>query len=325
MRPCHLDRHLSALSNSGRPVRLGGANMTEGDSMTEATLLLDDLIIGESPRWHDGRLWFCNWGARQIVAVGADGRSEVIPLDPAVDPHSIEWLPDGRLLVVAKGDEVQHRLLRQEHDGDVVLHADLGDLPAGLNEIVVDGRGNIYFNGIGFDFLTFMKSMDPADHRPLHERPGYAPGFIAVITPDGTVRRVGGDVAFPNGMAVTPDNRTLIVAESFARCLTAYDIEPDGGLSNRRVWAGDVGPDGICIDADGAVWTSTGGTTAIRVREGGEILDRVELDRWPFALMLGGDTLYIMAAHFNPMDPFGGPHTGQVLTAPAPARHVGWP
>jgi sugar lactone lactonase YvrE len=295
---------------------------------SEARLLLDDLILVESPRWHDGRLWFCHWGAGQVIAVDADGGSEVVPLDPAVDPHTIGWLPDGRLLVVPKNATPQRRLLRQEPDGTMVPHADLTGLPSGFNELVVDGRGNIYVNGADFDFLAFMKDLDPADTRPLQERPGYAPGYIALIRPDGTAVPVVGDIAFPNGMAITPDNGTLIISESFARCLTAFDIAPDGTLSNRRVWAAGLGPDGICLDADGAVWTADGGTAAVRVREGGEILDRVELDRWPFALMLGGPdgrTLFILAAHWNPAEPFGGARTGRVLAAPAPAPKVGWP
>jgi sugar lactone lactonase YvrE len=120
--------------------------------MSESRVLLDDLIIGESPRWHDGRLWFCNWGAGELIAVDAGGKSEVIALDPAVDPHSIEWLPDGRLLIVPKSADPATRLLRQEPDGTVVPHADLSGLPSGFNEIVVDGRGNIYVNGADFDF-----------------------------------------------------------------------------------------------------------------------------------------------------------------------------
>jgi sugar lactone lactonase YvrE len=297
--------------------------------MTTSTVLLDDLILVESPRWHEGRLWFCHWGAGEIIAVTPGGERETVPLDPAVDPHTIGWLPDGRLLVIPKEAEPHRRLLRQEPDGTLVPHADLAALPGGCNELVVDGRGNAYVNGVGFDFLAFMKNLDRTDPRPLTERPGYVPGFIALIRPDGTVLPVAGDMAFPNGMAVTPDNRTLIVSESFTGRLTAFDIAADGTLSGRRIFAeGGLGPDGICLDADGAVWTSNGGTEAVRVAEGGRILDRVELDRSPFALMLGGDdgrTLFILAARWSPQDPFGGERTGQVRTAPAPARHVGWP
>ena len=194
--------------------------------------LLSDLVIGESPRWHEGRLWFAHWGTGEIVAVDPEGRSAVVGQGPPGLGWSIDWLPDGRLLVTGAG------LMRQEPDGSMVAHADLSGLGVGgFNEIVVDGRGNVYVNG-GVDF---------------HPDEGNAPGIIALVTPDGSVRRVADGIAFPNGMAVTPDNSTLIVAESFAGRLTAFDIAADGSLSNRRAWAEGVGPDGICIDAEGAI------------------------------------------------------------------------
>jgi sugar lactone lactonase YvrE len=287
-------------------------------SPAEAQLLLSDLVIGESPRWHENRLWFANWGAGEIVAVDLAGRSEVVGQGPPGLGWSIDWLPDGRLLITGEG------LMRREPDGEVVMHADLSALGVdGFNEIVVDGRGNIYVNG-GNDF-------EPG--------PGEPPGIIALVTPDGSVRRVADGIAFPNGMAVTPDNSTLIVAESFARRLTAFDIAADGGLSNRRVWADGVGPDGICMDAEGAVWTGVGGfgdNLVGRVRDGGEVADRVQLDMPCFACMVGGDdgrTLFMLTADWrvedDPADNMArlteGPRTGQVLTAPAPAPRAGWP
>lgn len=294
--------------------------------MNEPKVLLSDLVVGESPRWHDGRLWFCNWGAHEIIAVTPDGRAEVVLRDAEVDPHSIAWLPDGRMLIVPKNTE-RGRLLRREPDGEIVPHADLSGLPSGFNEILVDGRGNIYVNGADFDFLSFIADLDPADERPLHHRPGFVPGFIALITPDGGSRVVAGDIAFPNGMVVSPDNRTLIISESFAGALTAFDVDARGGLSGRRVWADGLGPDGITMDTDGAVWTNSGDTDCVRVAEGGEILDRVEFERSPFACMLGGPdrrTLFVVAAVWDPQDPFGG-RTGQLLAVPAPAGGAGWP
>ncbi|ADD39945.1 SMP-30/gluconolactonase/LRE family protein [Stackebrandtia nassauensis] len=294
--------------------------------MDEPKVVLSDLVVGESPRWHEGRLWFCNWGAHEIIAVDPDGNAEVVLRDAEVDPHSIDWLPDGRMLIVPKNTE-RGRLLRREPNGDIVSHADLSGLPSGFNEIVVDGRGNVYVNGADFDFLSFISTLDHTDQRPLHLRPGFVPGFIALITPDGRSRIVAEDIAFPNGMLVTPDNATLIISESFAGRLSAFDVAADGGLSGRRVWAEGLGPDGICRDADGAVWTSSGETDCVRVAEGGEILDRVDFDRSPFACMLGGPerrTLYVVAATWNPENPFGG-RTGQLLAVPAPAAGVGWP
>lgn len=287
---------------------------------SEPEVLLAGLVIGESARWHDGRLWFSNWGAQEIVALDIDGTSEVVTTVPTTIPFSIDWLPDGRMLVVA-GPE--NRLLRQESDGSLVDHADLSELKAsGLNEIVVDGRGYIYVNG-GADF---------------HPEEGTAPGFIGVITPDGDVRRVAEGIAFPNGMAVTPDNSTLIIAESFAATLTAFDIADDGGLSNRRVWA-EVAADGISMDAEGAIWTPSlldGKAVCVRVREGGEILDRIPLEHFGFACALGGEdgkTLFVLTADWHMEEGFEdnlhrlttGPRTGRVLTTRAPAPQLGWP
>jgi sugar lactone lactonase YvrE len=207
----------------------------------------------------------------------------------------------------------------------VVGHADLSTIaPYGVSEITVDGRGNVYVDSINFDFADFNDLLAT----------GEAPGNIALVTPDGEAREVADGLAFPNGMVVTPDNATLIVAESFARRLTAFDIGPDGGLSNRRVWA-DVTGDGICLDADGAVWTSDVGPgdsgVCLRVHEGGEILDRIELDRPPYACMLGGEdgrTLFMVAQKwFGPdkMDELIRARTGQVLTARVSVPHAGWP
>jgi sugar lactone lactonase YvrE len=286
--------------------------------VVEAQLLLSDLVIGESPRWHENRLWFANWGTGEIVAVDLEGRSEVVGQGPPGLGWSIDWLPDGRLLVTGEG------LTRHEPDGSMVAHADLSGLGVGgFNELVVDGRGNVYVNG-GVEF---------------HPDEGTAPGIIALVTPDGSVRQVADGIAFPNGMAVTPDNSTLIIAESFAGRLTAFDIADDGTLSNRRVWADGVGPDGICMDAGGAIWTGVGpfGENLVgRVREGGEVLERVKLDLPCFACMLGGEdgqTLFMLVADWRMTDSFAdniarltqGPCTGQLLTARAPTPGVGWP
>ena len=291
--------------------------------MDTPRVLLDGLAYVESPRWHDDRLWFAHWGTGEVVAVDMEGRSEVMAHGPDGLGWSIDWLPDGRLLVT--GPE----LLRQEPDGSMVVHADLRAVAdQNWNEIVVDGRGNIYVNGFAFDFLGGA----PPE-----------PGIIALVTPDGTARCVATDIDFPNGMVVTPDNATLIISESFAGRLTAFDIEADGSLSNRRVWADSVGPDGICLDAEGAVWTQTADTrthtgradspegACIRVAEGGRVLQRIEHDRAIFAAMLGGPgrtTLFMLAADWRGVDGVDSAiaaRTGQVLVVYAPAPGVGWP
>ncbi|TGQ43461.1 MULTISPECIES: SMP-30/gluconolactonase/LRE family protein [unclassified Mesorhizobium] len=284
-------------------------------SAIDANLIIEGLAFGESPRWHDGRLWVCNWGTGEIVAVDADGNSEIMLAIPATLPYSIDWLPDGRLLVVSGREGL---LLRQEADGTLATHADLRPLSKSpWNEIVVDGRGNIYINGGG-------PAPAPGEH--------FGPGTIVLIRPDGTIRQVAENVAFANGMAVTPDNRTLIVAESHANRLTAFDIAEDGSLARRRVWA-DLGgdyPDGICIDAEGCVWyADVPNRHCIRVREGGMKLDRVEADRGCFACMLGGPdgrTLYIAAAEWRGFEHMiSDARTGQVLSVEAPAPSAGWP
>ena len=284
--------------------------------MSKLQTLKTGIVLGESPRWHDGRLWLSDWGAGEVIAVDLEGKSERMVSVPNTVPFCIDWLPDpdGRLLIVSGSEG---RLLRREPDGSLVTHADLRALSAHpWNEIVADERGNIYINNINFDF-------------PEGE---FAPGIIALVTPDGSVRQVAGGVAFPNGMVVTPDNSTLIVAESYAGRLTAFDISEDGSLLNRRVWAEIDGaaPDGICLDAEGAIWYGdVPNRRCVRVREGGEVLQTIELDRGCFACMLGGAdgrTLFMVAAEW------GGSAgtaeeapTGQVLTVEAPAPHAGRP
>jgi sugar lactone lactonase YvrE len=293
--------------------------MPEDASTRTTEVLLDGLGMGESPRWHDGRLWFSNWGTDEIVAVDLEGNGEVMGPGGGGSGWAANWLPDGRTLITGA------ELTRVETDGSRVRHADLNHIsPHGWSEMTVDGRGNIYVNSINFDFADFAEIMVS----------GQTPGKIALVSLDGDAREVAEDLAFPNGMVVTPDNATLIVAESFARRLTAFDIAADGGLTNRRVWA-DVTGDGICIDAEGAVWCSDVGPdeggVCLRVREGGEVLDRIELDRPCYACMLGGEdgkTLFMVAARwFGPdrMDELLDARTGQILTARVDVPHAGWP
>ena len=287
--------------------------MSNASSMPEPKVLLDGLAYVESPRWHEGRLWFTHWGTGEIVAVDLDGHSEVTGHGPAGLGWSIDWLPDGRLLVTGK------ELLRRESDGSMVRHADLSGIAEGWNEIVVDGRGNIYLNSIRFAFLSGAQPTS---------------GVIALVTPDGSVRQVAGDLAFPNGMVITPDNATLIISESFTGRLIAFDIEADGSLSNRRVWAESLAPDGICMDAEGAIWVGAGDApegAVVRVREGGEVLQRIEHDRAIFAAMLGGPdrkTLFLLAAQWRGVEQVNeavAARTGQVLVSQISVSGAGWP
>jgi sugar lactone lactonase YvrE len=278
--------------------------------VSDVRTLLTGVVFGESPRWHEGRLWFSDWGAGEVVAVDLEGEREVIARMPTF-PFSLDWLPDGRLLIVSSG------LQRMESDGSLVSHADLGQLATAWNELVVDSRGNAYVNQAGFDL---MAGAEPTT------------GTIALVTPDGSARQVADGLWFPNGMAITADDSTLIVAESYRSRLTAFDIDRDGGLSNRRVWA-DLGkdvPDGICIDAEGAVWyADVPNRHCVRVAQGGEKLQTVALDRGCFSCALGGAkgrTLFIVATEWNGPDKmFQGERTGQVVAIDVAVPHAGHP
>jgi sugar lactone lactonase YvrE len=282
--------------------------------MSEVHVLLNGRVFGEQPRWHDDRLWFSDWGTQEVIAVDMQGNSDVM-LRGESFPLCVDWLPDGRLLVVSARDGL---LLRREQDGSLVTHADLkaaSDPPA-ANELVVDARGNAYVNGGGFDLMAG----EP-----------FAPGIVALVTPDGSARKVADGLAFPNGMLIMPDDRTLIVAESYAKRLTAFDIDLDGGLSNRRMWAdlGEGVPDSICADAENAVWyADVPNQRCVRVRQGGKVLDTIELDRACFACALGGPdgaTLFMVANEWRgPANMLQGRDT-QLLTTKAPAPRAGRP
>jgi sugar lactone lactonase YvrE len=267
-------------------------------------LLIDDLAMPESARWHDGRLWFCHWIQQQVVAIDADGTAEYfdVPVENLMG-WSIDWTPDGRLLTT--GD----KLRRYEPDGSITVLAEQG-----ANELVVDAHGNIYLDGADFNFSG-------------GEAP--KPGWIKLVTPDGSVLEVADGIEFPNGMVLTPDGRTLVISESFAGRLTAFDVQPDGGLSNRRVFAENLGPDGICLDAEGAIWVQTGREGVVRVADGGEILQRIDLpeNRAPFSLTLAdfdGPTLCILTSEWHMDDTIAnnlarlrsGARTGQIHTVP---------
>lgn len=247
--------------------------------MAESRTLLSGIVMGESVRWHDGRVWFSDWGAGEVVRVEG-GRAEVVARVKGL-PFCLDWTPAGELLIVEGPGAVVTR------DGE--RWADLSGIDGAhpWNDIAADSRGNVFVNNIGYDF------------------PGGEPrpGIVAVVTPDGVARPVADGLAFPNGMAVTPDDGTLIVAESHAGRLAAFDIAADGSLSNRRVWAAvpDSAPDGICLDPTGAIWyADVPNKHCLRVREGGEVLDRVAFDDGAFDCALADDgTLYTVTADYT--------------------------
>ncbi len=234
-------------------------------------VLLDGGAFLEGPRWRDDRLWFSDMHSGQIMTVDMDGNAKGFASVPQ-RPSGLGWLPDGRMLAVSMSDR---KVLRMEPSG-FVEHANLSGLaPFECNDMVVDRQGRAYVGHFGFDHFSH------ADFRPA--------SLIAVET-DGSARVVADDLKFPNGTVISGDGRTLIVGESYGRRLTAFDVERDGSLSNRRVWA-DIGmaPDGICLDAEGCVWVASPTERAlVRVRQGGVIASRVEVGRKAIACMLGG-------------------------------------
>jgi sugar lactone lactonase YvrE len=275
--------------------------------MGDAHVLLDGLGFPESTRWRDGRVWLCDWGSGRVLAVGVDGaRTVVAQLPPDTLPFSIDWLPDGRLLIV---DGPRRRLLRLEADRECSTVADLGGFgPGPFNELVVDAGGGAYVNG--------------------------GPGIVVRVGPSGDVSQVADGLAFPNGMVLVDEGRTLVVADSYAQELVGFDVDAGGGLGGRRVWAAlEHAPDGLCADAEGAIWVATvPGRCCLRVHEGGEVAGRVEADRGCFACMLGGDdgrTLFAGAAEWRGMEAAmteGPGRTGRLLAAPGqPAAHGGRP
>ncbi len=254
------------------------------DFMTlETSILLDGLFFPEGPRWHNGKLWFSDMHGHYVMTVDLEGRAEKIVEVPGW-PSGLGWLPDGRLLVVSMTDR---RLLRLDPDG-LNEAADIKDLASfHCNDMVVDLEGRAYIGNFGFD---------EASGAP------FKTAEIVLVPPDGPARVVADGMAFPNGSVITPDGKTLIVAETYAARLTAFDIAPDGSLLNRRVWAqlnGDF-PDGICLDAEGALWVASPvGAEVLRVCQGGKVTHRIKGSNKVYACMLGGPerrTLFVLTA-----------------------------
>lgn len=250
------------------------------------TLVADGLAFAEAPRWHDGMLWFSDFYTHKVYRIDPNGR-QVAVIEVPGQPSGLGWMPDGRMLVVSMTDR---RLLR--HDpGGLTTVADLSALaPFHCNDMVVDRHGRAYIGNFGFDLVSSA---------PVK------PTVLLMVAPDGKVRVVADELLFPNGSVITPDGKTLIIAETFGKRLTAFSISDDGSLSGRRVWAelGDVSPDGICLDAEGAVWVASPPTSEfIRVREHGQITDRIPSENQAIACALGGAdrrTLYMVTGRVS--------------------------
>jgi len=251
--------------------------------MRTLKVLIGGLAFPEGPRWREGKLFFSDMHAHQVLAVDMAGKREVICEVPA-RPSGLGWLPDGRMLVVSMTDR---KLMRLDRDGLKTV-ADLSKLaPFDCNDMVVDARGRAYVGNFGFD---------------LHAGAQPRTTTLVMVTRDGAARVVAEELMFPNGTVITPDGKTLIVGESFGRRLTAFDIDADGSLKNRRVWAelGNSPPDGICLDAENAIWVACPTMSeVIRVKQGGEVTERIKVETDAFACMLGGAdgrTLFVATA-----------------------------
>jgi sugar lactone lactonase YvrE len=293
----------------------------------DLTVALEGFSFLEGPRWHDGRLWVSDFYTHQVVAVDEKGHYEVMAEVPG-QPSGLGFLPDGRALIVSQRDR---RILVREDDGTLEEYADLSErVPAVLNDMLVDSAGRAYVGNFGFDLMGGERLRDTT---------------VLRVDPDGTVATAADGLGFPNGMVVLPDGQ-LVVAETFAARLTAFEVADDGGLGHRRAWAEfgprpdtddaekaiaqlPVAPDGICADAEGAIWVADAAHgRVVRVREGGEIVDEIEVGTGVFACMLGGDdgrTLYCCAAPSFAEHERRPVREAQILAARVDVPHGGLP
>src|SRR5208282_570311 len=280
--------------------------------MRKFEVLLDGLNFPEGPRWHDGKLFFSDMHGHKVMTVDLAGRTETICEVPAW-PSGLGWLPDGRMLVVSMTDR---RLLRLDRDG-LKVAADLSKLASfHCNDMVVDAKGRAYVGNFGFD---------------LHAQATPKFGELVMVEPNGAARVVADELGFPNGAVITPDSKSLIVGESTRGRLTAFDIDADGSLSNRRVWAeiAPAVPDGIALDAEGAIWVASPLTDeVIRVQEGGKVTERIKTENHAYACMLGGPdrrTLFVLTAADSDPDKCRAKPTGRIETTPVDVAGAGLP
>jgi sugar lactone lactonase YvrE len=290
--------------------------------MAVAQQLISGLHFGEGPRWHDGKLWFSDFFDFAVKTVDLDGNVDVVVNVPG-RPSGLGWMPDGTMLIVSMTD----RSLLRWRDGELSPHADLSPVATfHCNDMVVDSVGRAYVGNFGFDLDTAEVSGTLDEVLAAH-----GGATLARVDPDGSVHAAADGLVFPNGAVITPDGRTMIIAESFANRLTAFDIAADGSLSNRRVWA-ELGlrvPDGICLDADGAVWVANPRINeCFRVAAGGNILDVIETDNRCFACMLGGPdrrTLFMVTSQYSLAHEAAAQRTGGILTAEVATPGAGLP
>jgi sugar lactone lactonase YvrE len=276
-------------------------------------VVLDGFMFPEGPRWHNGRLVFSDMHGHRVVSLDVDRAQAETVCEMPAQPSGLGWLPDGRMLVVSMTDR---RVLRQEADGTLVEHADLSSLaPWWCNDMVVDAQGRAFVGNFGFDMY--------GGGTPCKTN-------VVRVEPDGSAVSAADDLGFPNGMVITPDGATLIVGESFG-ALTAFSIADDGTLADRREFARPEGavPDGICLDAEGAVWIACPmSNRCLRIAEGGAVLDEVTTGRGTFACMLGGDdrtTLFVCTADDHAPDAARAKPTGRIEAVRVDVPGAGYP
>lgn len=274
-------------------------------------ILIDGLCFGEGPRYRDQSLWLSDMHAQQVLEVNQAGEARVVLSLDDDQPSGLGWLPGGDLLVVSM---TKRQLLR--FDGQqLTVHADLSDVASWYcNDMVVDGQGRAYVGNFGFD---------------LHNRAKPRPAELIRVDPDGQINVEDDELMFPNGTVITPDGKTLIVGESFGGRLTAFDIAADGSLSGKRVWAelpdGAV-PDGICLDAEGGIWSaSPTSNECLRQTEGGAVTQRIELERGAFACMIGDQRLYVLTSSSSDPEKCRANRDARVEVYVAPFPAAGWP
>ena len=280
--------------------------------MAQLKALLQGLIFPEGPRWHEGKLWFSDMHAHKVRTVDLDGHAEDV-VEVAAWPSGLGWLADGSLLIVSMTDR---KLLRLK-SGQLQTHADVSKLASfHCNDMVVDGKGRAYVGNFGFDLLAGGAQKQAE---------------LVLVNPDGSARVVADQLDFPNGTVVTADGKTLVVGESLGHRLTAFHIEDDGSLVNRRLWAdlGDAVPDGIALDAENAIWVASPlSRELLRVKEGGEIAERIKCDSMPIACTLGGPgrrTLFVLLADSINPDECRAKRSARIDTMEVAAAGAGWP
>ena len=286
-------------------------------------VLADGIYFGEGPRWHEGRLWFSDFYAHAVksVSLAGDLRTE-FEIDD--QPSGLGWAPDGSMLIVSM---TRRQVLRRSIDGQISLHADLSRIADfHCNDMVVDAAGRAYVGNFGFDLDAAMVSRGVetviADHPTAK---------LACVAPDGSVSVAADDMHFPNGPVITPDGKTLILGETLAGALTAFDIAADGTLSNRRLWASTWPrvPDGITLDAGGAIWIANPiAPECVRIAEGGEVLEVIETSQPCYACMLGGEdgkTLFMLTAETSIGHEAAKAPKGRLLTAQVEVGRAGRP